>query len=395
MDGETRPVVVIGGGIGGLSAALALAHVGVSSTVLEQSPAFTEIGAGLQLAPNAMRVLDRLGLMEGIRQVAWFPQRLVLGDAKTGQELSWMDLGEAFRRHYGQPYAVMHRADLLDLLVQGCRASGRVELLPQKAVVKISPDADGVTVVCQDGSWFRARGAVAADGLWSKTRRRFSDDEPVRAEYVAYRGTVPIEAIRDLARMDDVVMWISPELHFVQYPVRRGELYNQVAVFRSHRFRPDSDDWGTPEELDEAFAVCCEPIRRAVEFMQRGRRWPMVDRVPIARWTDGRVALLGDAAHAMLQYIAQGACQAIEDAAALAEQVQLSGGDLQSAFFAYQAARVARAAAVQSAARQFGHVIHTQDPTAIAVRDYFLRRRRPDDFSATDWIYAHDPAPHL
>lgn len=392
---EERPFVVIGGGIGGLTAALSLARIGKSSTVLEQAPEFTEIGAGLQLAPNAMRVLSRLGLMEGIRQFAWFPHRLVIIDSKTAEELSALDLGEEFQRHYGHPYAVMHRADLLNLLYESCRATGKVELLPNKMVTEVKSDGQGVDVVCQDGSRYRAAGVIAADGLWSKTRRLFSDDQPIHAEYVAYRGTVPIEEIREIARMDDVVMWIGHELHFVQYPVRRGELYNQVAVFRSHRYQPNSDAWGTPEELDEAYKKTCLPVQHAVTFMQRGRRWPMVDRLPIPRWTDGRVALLGDAAHPMLQYIAQGACQAIEDAATLAEKFLTLGDDIPTVFRAYEAERTGRTARVQTSARNFGYIIHSGDPTTIMLRNYIFRNRRPNDFSAVEWIYGHDAAPHL
>lgn len=392
------PFLIVGGGIGGLTAALGAARTGRRVTVLEQSPAFAEIGAGLQLAPNAMRVLHKLGLFDAIRDFAWFPKRLVLMDARTATELSALDLGQLFQERYGFPYAVMHRADLLNLLYEACQSTGCVELLPNKAVIstQILDDEGGrVLITCQDGTRYLADGVVGADGLWSKTRRHFSDDEPVCEEYVAYRGTIPMEEIRSYARLDDVVMWIGPGLHFVQYPIRRGELYNQVAVFHSKRYTPDSDDWGTPDELDEAFAPCCPQVRHAVTFMQRHRRWPMRDRRPIPSWTKGRLTLLGDAAHPMLQYIAQGACQAIEDAACLAEQLGAYGEDIPSAFAAYAAKRTQRTARVQRAARSFGDIIHTDNPTAILLRNHLFTNRPATDFSVVDWIYGHDAAPRL
>lgn len=396
MSGQQQvPFLIVGGGIGGLTAALAVAKTGRAVTVLEQAPEFSEIGAGLQVAPNAMRVLNKLGLFEAIREVAWFPKRLVLMDAKNAQELSALDLGDAFLARYGFPYAVMHRADLLNLLFEACQKSGLVTLLSNKAVISTVLQGDTVEVACKDGSVYTANAVIGADGLSSKTRAHFSDDEPICAQYVAYRGAIPIEEIKDYARMDDVVMWIGPGMHFVQYPVRRGELYNQVAVFESKRYTPDSDDWGTPEELDEAYSVCCPQVRHAVKFMQRHRRWAMLDRLPISQWTSGRLALLGDAAHPMLQYIAQGACQAIEDGACLAEQLIAHGDDIPKVFSAYQAERTVRTAKVQTAARTFGHIIHTENETTALVRDYLLTHRSADDFSVVDWIYGHDVAPHL
>lgn len=384
--------LVIGGGIGGLTAALAIAKSGRDVTVLEQAPQFSEIGAGLQLAPNAIRVLQRLGLFDAVGDFAWFPKRLVLMDAKNAQELSALDLGDAYRRRYGFPYAVMHRADLLNLLVQACESSGRVTLLADQEVVASHPSPGHVEVAVKDGTTYVAKVAVGADGLWSKTRRHLCDDEAVTAHYVAYRGTVPIEEISDYARMDDVVMWVGPGMHFVQYPVRRGELYNQVAVFHSQRYTPDSDDWGTPEELDEAYSVCCPQVQHAAKFMQRHRRWPMIDRDPIPHWVNGRLALLGDAAHPMLQYIAQGACQAIEDGAALAAEFDKSANDIDAALHRYEARRTVRAAQIQNAARTFGHIIHTGDPTTVLLRDSLLTTRAADDYRFVDWIYGHDAA---
>ncbi|MFB5188782.1 FAD-dependent monooxygenase [Alicyclobacillus fastidiosus] len=380
--------LIIGGGIGGLTAALSIAKCGMSVHVLEQAPQFSEIGAGLQLAPNAMRVLAKLGLEDEIRDCAVFPKRLVLMDAMRGGELSSLDLGEKFRTRYGQPYAVMHRSDLHAILFEACRQSERVTLLTDKRVTDVENQGDCVRVTCADGSVYEAQAAVGADGLWSTTRQLFSNDQPICAEYVAYRGTIPTEEILQYARLDDVVMWIGPNLHFVQYPVRRKELFNQVAVFKSTGYREDSDDWGTPEELDAIFDQCFPAVANAAKYMQRHRRWPMYDRHPIDTWTSGRLTLLGDAAHPMLQYIAQGACQAIEDGACLARQISSCGEDIDAALEAYQAERTVRTARVQRTARLFGDIIHTEDEATRILRNAFMQKRTADDFSAVDWLYA-------
>jgi salicylate hydroxylase len=218
----------------------------------------------------------------------------------------------------------------------------------------------------------------------------FSDDKPICSQYVAYRGTIPMSEITTHAGtdMDDVIMWIGPYLHLVQYPVRRGELYNQVVVFKSFRYKEGSDDWGTPEEIDEHFGKCCEPVRHAVTFISRQRRWPMYDREPIDNWTSGRVALLGDAAHPMLQYLAQGGCQALEDAACLTELLHQHGDDFGKAFSAYQQERVPRTASVQRNARTWGEIIHAADPIAVLLRNTIMEQRSPLDTSYVDWLYS-------
>ncbi len=173
--------------------------------------------------------------------------------------------------------------------------------------------------------------AIGADGLWSNARKLFVDDQPVCSEYVAYRGAIPMEDVTEVGNLDDVFMWIGPNFHLVQYPVRRGELYNQVVVFKSSEYRKEiqfTDEWGTPEEMDRVFEGTCSLVQTALSFIQRQKRWPMYDREPLENWTKGRITLTGDAAHPMLQYLAQGACQAFEDAAYLADMVEQHDEDI-------------------------------------------------------------------
>lgn len=385
---ENNGLLISGGGIGGLAAALAAAESGISSTVLEQAPQFGEIGAGIQIAPNAMAVLDRFGLLGEIEKVAVFPKRLVLKDVYTGRELSTLDLGEQFKERYGYPYAVLHRSDLHRALLNACTANSNITLMNDQIIQTAAETADGVIVTNQRGETFEGEALIGADGLKSNIRKLFTDDEPICSEYVAYRGTIPIEEISH-ANMEDVIMWIGPNLHLVQYPVRRGELYNQVVVFKSYEYKAGSDDWGTPEELDRRFAGSHPLVQTAISFINRQIRWPMFDRLPIDNWTQGNITLLGDAAHSMLQYLAQGGCQALEDASYLADMLKEHNGNYNKAFLAYQEERIPRTAKVQTNARTWGEIIHSENPVTTLLRNTIMESRTSNDFTFVDPLYAY------
>ena len=384
------PVLVIGGGIGGLGAARALSLKGHRVHVIEQAAEFAELGAGLQLAPNAWRCLDRLQVMEQVRLDAVFPRQLLMMDALSGEPILSVALGEAFRSRYGYPYGVMHRSDLHAHLLRACRDSPLVTLETGRAVAAVTQGVGMATATCRDGSTYEAEVLIGADGLRSRVRHALGDAAPpVCEEYVAFRGAVPIERITRAAGPDSMVGWCGPEMHLIQYPVRRGELFNQVAVFRSPSFKPDSDDWGTPAELEAKFAPMHPLVRGALQTIGRDRRWTMYDRPPTHEWVSGRTALLGDAAHPMLQYLAQGACQALEDGVCLAEMLARHD-DVDRALQAYQRARAAHAARVQLTARFFGDIVHSSD-TAALLRNAAFRGHDPADYRMFDWLYGHDP----
>jgi salicylate hydroxylase len=385
------PVLIVGGGIGGLATALALARHGRTSHVLEKAPAFGEIGAGLQLAPNATRMLDRLGILGEVSRCAVRPKFLVMRDARSARCITSLDLGPAFMRHFSYPYLVMHRGDLLEAELRAARTNRHITLECNREVVSIEDVGDQVRVVCGDGSVHEGVAVVGADGLRSVTRRVVHDDgDPLCAEAVAYRATVPFDRLPYDVDLDKMTIWVGPDLHFVQYVVRTGQLLNQVAVFRSREFRPGHDhleDWGTPEELDEHFAGVCPQVRSGLGQINRNRRWAMFDRLPLASWTRNRVTLLGDAAHPMLQYAAQGACQALEDAVCLGECFAVHD-DPHTAFLEYERRRRDRARRVQAIARTLGDVFHSDGDKA-AERDALLAQRRPDDFGYFDWLYGY------
>jgi 3-hydroxybenzoate 6-monooxygenase len=395
VEAEPADVVVVGGGIGGLGNALALTRAGHRVRVLEQSAEFGEVGAGLQLAPNATRVLRAWGLLDAVVAEGVRPRRLTMRDAVDGRELTHLDLADVERR-YGAPYVVIHRSDLHALLVRACRDAG-VDLVTGVAVADVEHPGgghtDGRAVAVSATRRDEGRIVVAADGLGSALRRRMSDDEQVSSAYVAYRGAIPLDDVAgsaDLA-LDEVVVYIGPHCHFVQYPLRRGEVFNQVAVFRSGRALAGLDEWGTPDELDAAFASMCDAVRAGLPHLWRDRWWRMYDREPITTWVDRRLVLTGDAAHPMLQYLAQGACQAIEDADCLAAQADKSTGpectvDWDAALRGYTDVRTARTATVQRTARDWGDLWHG-DGLFRAVRNALLRDRDPADYRYIDWLY--------
>jgi salicylate hydroxylase len=400
-------VIVVGGGIGGLSAAFALARKGLSVRVLERSADFGEVGAGIQIAPNCTRILKAYGLLDEAKSLGVLPSGMVMKDALDGSVLSSLDLTDMERR-YGTPYMVIHRSDLHGLFLKACQHAGvdlrtgqhvtGYETLAGESGDAESAESDaGARVRLADGSAQEARLVVAADGLHSAARRQLVGDEPVSSAYVAYRGAVPIEKVRENGVSETyLVVYVGPGCHFVQYPLRGGEMFNQVAVFESPKALAGEEDWGTPDELDAAFARTTGNVKRGLPLMWRDRWWPMFDRDPIMTWVYGRVALLGDAAHPPLQYIAQGAVMAIEDGYVLAEQLAANPAaanpaaanpaGIDQALAAYQAVRSEHCRRVVETSRDWGRLWHL-DGEKRERRNEILRARDPRDYSFVDWLY--------
>lgn len=383
----TLPTLIVGGGIGGLAGALAIAHLGRDVHLIEQAPEFTEIGAGLQVGPNATRMLARLKVLDQVLDLAVVPEHGVMLDAVTGEQLTVLDLGPGFREHYGYPYIVVHRSDLLAILVQACRDQPWITLENNKAVSTVWSETDRAGVECSDGTYYESDLLVGADGLNSRVRTLIDDSAPRNSGYVAYRGTLPMSDVTADVSGNDVVLWVGPGMHLIQYPIRRHELYNQVAVVSSDRFHRGEKVYGTPDELTDRFSNACADVQRSIARIPTDRSWPIFDRDPLNTWVHGRAALLGDAAHPMLQYLGQGACQALEDAHTLAQEVAANRDDLPTALATYQTRRIQRTTRCQLSARPWGDVWHTDDPAMLALRNRVLRGRAPDDYSELDWLY--------
>ena len=381
-------VLIVGGGIGGLANALALSRKGMRVRLLERAPEFGEVGAGLQIAPNCTRILDSWGLLEEVVSLGVQPENLVMKDALDGSVLTRLDLADAKKR-YGSPYVVIHRSDLHGTLLRACRRAG-VDLVNDVTVTGYENVDDGVTVTHEQGRE-TAPVVLAADGLLSVARPMISDDEPISSAYVAYRGAIPAEQVAAMdVSMRDVVVYVGPHCHFVQYPLRHGEMFNQVAVFRSPKALAGEEQWGTPDELDDAFAAACAPVREGLPLMWRDRWWRMFDREPIMNWVHGRLVLTGDAAHPPLQYLAQGAVMAIEDAWVLSEHVAVHTTDgrvdWDAALAAYNSVRPEHCRRVMTTARSWGELWHRTGAEREG-RNALLRARDVRDYRFVDWLY--------
>ncbi|GGY94519.1 FAD-dependent monooxygenase [Streptomyces nitrosporeus] len=383
-------VIIVGGGIGGLGAAFSLTRQGLRVRLLESAPSFGEVGAGIQLAPNCTRILDDYGLLDEAKSLGVVPDAMVMRDAVDGGELTRLDLRDLEKR-YGYPYLVIHRSDLHGLLLRACERAG-VELVNDARVVAYENTAAGARATLASGGTHEAGLVIAADGLHSAARGLLVDDEPVSSAYVAYRGTVPAAQPRvQGADLGEVVVYVGPKCHFVHYGLRGGELLNQVAVFESPRALAGQEDWGTPDELDQAFARTCDFVQEGLPFMWRDKWWRMFDREPLMNWVHGRIALLGDSAHPPLQYIAQGAIMAIEDGWVLGEHVARSRAadgtvDWDAALCAYQAVRPEHCRRVLTTSRAWGELWHL-DGLAREQRNALLRARDTYDYAFVDWLY--------
>jgi 3-hydroxybenzoate 6-monooxygenase len=386
---KNEQVLIVGGGIGGLTAALALERQGIPSQVIEQAAEFKEIGAGIQIGPNAFWMLEHLGLVAPISALAVFPNNLIMRDSMTGEEITRISLGETFRKRFHHPYALIHRADLLNVLLDACRKSKLIRLDASQKVTDVAENGNGITVKTASGNTYRGAALIGADGLWSTIRQIVvGDGKPKPAGHITYRAVLPRSEVPEEYRWQDMAFWAGEKVHLVLYPLRTGDLYNLVAVFHSNRYEEGWDSFGDPAELHERFAGKCAPVRMLLDKIESWRMWVLCDRPPIKEWSKGRITLVGDAAHPMLQYLAQGACMSIEDAVCLADKVAAAKGDYASAFQAYQQARYLRTGRVQIMARIYGEFYHAGG-VAKELRNMMLGGRTPEDAMAgMDWLYA-------
>ena len=389
MD-KNNPILIAGGGIGGLAAARALALKGYRSIVLEQAATFGEIGAGIQLGPNVDRAFDRLAVRPAMRDIAFYPQNIIMMDSLTRDEVTRVALGDSFKDYFGNPYGVIHRADLHAVLLKACQGMDEIEL---KAGIEVSGyDDDGacVTVRTAGGETYAGAALIGADGLWSKIRPTIIDDgDPIVSGHIAYRAVLPIADVPpELDRwMEDVVLWGGPFNHLVHYKLRRGELFNIVAVFHSQKYVEGWDEFGDPEELRQHFAGTAPQVQALLDKIDVWKMWVLCDRKPAREWSKGRVTLIGDAAHPMLQYLAAGAGMAMEDAVCLADLLEQYHGDIERVFAEYPAQRYLRTGRVQLTARFYGDIYHAEGVTA-ELRNMMLDGRDPAAaYTGVEWLY--------
>ncbi|MBO0833414.1 MAG: FAD-dependent monooxygenase [Actinobacteria bacterium] len=383
-----RSIAVVGGGIGGLAAAAFLRRAGLAATVYEQASQLEEVGAGLVVAPNAARLLQRL------------PAALQVADVGVALETGWefrrwadgtvlfaQELGDTCVRRYGEHTWTMHRADLLAVLASA---------LPEDAVelgrrcTGVAQDDDGVTLTFAAGEPVRAEAVIAADGIHSVLREHVTEASvPRPSGLCAWRSLVPADAVPGFARRPVQTLWLGHRHHLVHYPVRSGELVNIVAF--SPALAGDVESWsaaGRVEDFAAEFGGWDQRVGELIGAATRVGRWSVLDRAPLGRWVNGRIALLGDAAHPMLPFYAQGAGQAIEDAAVLAACLASGSDDVAKALTRYERVRLPRASRVQEASR--GRTAHHHLPDGPEQRARDAAFAAEDPLSHNDWIYSYD-----
>ena len=384
---QSLPVVVAGGGIGGLAAALALTRQGFAVKVLEQSPKLGEIGAGIQLGPNAFAAFDALGVGPNARARAVYTDDMVMHDALDESLVARVPVGEPFRRRFGNPYAVIHRADVHTSLLEGAQASGTIDVLTSTTVQRVEQRDDSVSVFDSGGGEHRGIALIGADGVKSAVRGQYVGDEARVSGHVVYRAVVDKKDFPADLQWNAASIWVGPNCHLVHYPLRGGEQYNVVVTFHSRQQEQWSVREGSREEVQTYFEGISPRPRQLIDLPRSWKRWATADREPIAQWTFGRATLLGDAAHPMLQYLAQGACMALEDAVTLGEALRANGNDIARAFDLYQRSRVTRTARVVLMAREMGRIYHAQGVERL-VRNDLWKGRTPERFyDAIEWLY--------
>lgn len=386
------PVLVAGGGIGGMACALALANEGLHVDLFEQSPEIGEIGAGLQLGPNAFAALDALGVGEQIRRGAVFTDRMVMMDAVSCKEVASIPVDAAFIKRFGNPYAVTHRADLHNALHAAATEHPRITVHVGTRIVSVDRIEGWAEICIADGRRIQGSALVGCDGVKSVVRDRLVGDAPRVSGHVVYRAVVPVAEMPEDMRWNAPVVWAGPNCHLVHYPLRGGEQYNLVVTFHSREQEQGGVTDGSKEEVLSYFQDIDPRPRRLLDLPKTWRRWSTADRSPVAQWSLGCATLLGDAAHPMMQYLAQGACMALEDAVTLGAAARASKGrgseiDWPDAFRRYEAARVARTSRVVLSVREFGRLCHVSGVERM-VRNSLWSGRTPERFyDSLEWLY--------
>ncbi|MGD9862200.1 MAG: 3-hydroxybenzoate 6-monooxygenase [Pseudodonghicola sp.] len=382
-------IVIAGGGIGGLALAIGLAQKGVRSIVLEKAPQLGEIGAGIQLGPNAFHAFDYLGVGDAARAMAVYVDNLRLMDAMSGEEITRIPLDDAFRARFRNPYAVVHRGDLHGVFLRACEAHDLVELRTSAEVTGYDQDGSSAAAILADGSRVRGRAVIGADGLWSSIRKGvIGDGAPRVSGHTTYRSVIPIEDMPEDLRWNAATLWAGPKCHIVHYPLQGWKTFNLVVTYHNDAPAPVAGLPVTHDEVRKGFEHVAPVARQIIDKGRDWKLWVLCDRDPAMNWVDGRVALLGDAAHPTMQYLAQGACMAMEDAVALSHQMEAKGGDIEAALQAYQEMRRLRTARVQLQSREIGTHIYHPDGAHAQLRNAVMSAKSPDEwYDTVAWLY--------
>jgi salicylate hydroxylase len=384
------PVLVAGGVIGGLAAALALVRQGFKVQVFEQAPEIGEIGAGIQLGPNAFHAFDALGVGDKARSRAVYTDCMVMHDALDETQVGKIETGEAFRQRFGNPYAVIHRADIHGSLLEGAVETGRVEFHTSTRIEKIEQDdaTRTVTAIDQNGKRWVGQALIGADGGKSVVRAQYVNDPPRVTGHVVYRAVVDKADFPENLQWNAASLWAGPKCHLVHYPLRGGEQYNVVVTFHSRQQEQWGVTDGSKEEVESYFQGISPKARQLIELPKTWKRWATADREPIDTWVFGRATILGDAAHPTTQYMAQGACMAMEDAVTLGEALRVTDKDWDAALQLYQKNRVTRTARIVLSGREMGRLYHAAGVERQVRNSLWKGRSQERFYDAIEWLYS-------
>jgi 2-polyprenyl-6-methoxyphenol hydroxylase-like FAD-dependent oxidoreductase len=386
---EKNRVIIVGGGIGGLAAALGLAKNSISSIVLEKSKKLGEIGAGIQLGPNAFHGFDYLGVGDQARKMSVYIDNLTLMDAINGEVISNISLGESFRKKFKNPYAVVHRGDLHGVLLQACKSSKFIKLQTNSMVIDYEQDENNVSAILHNHENVKGSALIGAEGLWSNIRQRLvGDGRPNVSGHTTYRSVIPTNDMPEDLRWNSATLWAGPKCHIVHYPLSDWKSFNLVVTYHNDAKEPIAGKSVTKDVVSKGFEHINPVPRQIIERGKNWKSWVLCDREPVLDWVDGKVALLGDAAHPMLQYLAQGACMAIEDAVCLSDEMSKGFDKVETALLNYQNRRRVRTARVQLQSREAGKHIYHPDGAHALLRNKILKSKSQVDwYNSIEWLY--------
>ncbi len=381
------PIVVAGGGIGGLACSLALAKRGFDVLVCEQAPEFGQVGVGLQVAPNALSVLDALGVGSHAKRDALLIERMLMVDAIDGRDICDIPCGPDFVARFGNPYAVAHRADIHGALFDACMQSTLITLRTKSRVASYRNRAGKVDLTLDSGETISGVALIGADGVRSRVRQQMiGDGDPKPAGAVIYRALVPRAVMPPAQQRPYPTLWVGPNAHAIYYPVRDWSVFNFGVTVNA----PVDDIWEgetTNEQPLAALQGWSAQVTELVAAQKSFQRYVIRHRDPIDNWTDGGVTLLGDAAHPMVQYIAQGAAMALEDAICLAEEISQHETDMPKALAAYQTTRIVRTARVQLSSIMLDRIYHVKGVERLARNSIFEGRTAQEYYERLAWLF--------
>ncbi|MGJ7550154.1 3-hydroxybenzoate 6-monooxygenase [Pseudomonas alloputida] len=387
MTARQQKIIIVGGGIGGLAAAQALTAQGIQVLLLEQADHIGEIGAGIQLGPNAYAALDALGVGNAARNRSVFTDHLIMMDAIDAQEVGRIEVGERFRQRFGNPYGVIHRADIHLSILEAVRENPLIRFQTSTHISGMEMDDHGVTLTDSQGNRYQADAVIGCDGVKSVIRERMVGDPARVTGHVVYRAVVDVGNMPENLRVNAPMLWAGPRCHLVHYPLRGGQQYNLVVTFHSR----NEEQWGvtdgSKDEVLSYFEDIHERPRQMLDRPTSWRRWATADRDPVEQWGEGRATLLGDAAHPMTQYLAQGACMALEDAVVLGQAVKACEHDLQAAFHLYESIRIPRTARVLWSAREMGRLYHAKGVERLVRNQLWQGRSQEQFYDSVQWLY--------